>query len=125
MANKLKADFKVSDRLFAFTKLRTLAALGNWAGVVAWAKSRRSHPIPWKAFVDCAVSHYAADAVGELAGKLDDQEEAFDALMSVGKFLEAAGVAARLKDAARLQAVGAATTAPAVQTKVRSALAAL
>ena len=125
LAGKVKADFKLSDRHFATTKLRVLTAMGRWEELLTWAKSRRSHAIPWKAFVDAAIAGHSPATAAELATKLPDLEDQFQVFMDVGFFSEAAGVAAKLKDAPRLQAVAQATTAPAVQSRVREALAAL
>mmetsp|Transcript_6453 Transcript_6453/g.11145 ORF Transcript_6453/g.11145 Transcript_6453/m.11145 type:complete len:169 (+) Transcript_6453:26-532(+) len=53
-ANKLKTDFKVSDKHFWYMKLAALCSKRDWVGLETFAKEKRS-PIGYEAFVRACV----------------------------------------------------------------------
>jgi len=122
LASKLKSDFKMGDALFAGAKLRTLAALGRWEELVKWGTSKRSHGLPWSAFVQACMKYHSPEAAAAFVPKLADAEDQYDAYMQIGRFNDAVQVAVKLRDSDRVAAVGEATTAPAVRAAVESAL---
>ncbi len=122
LVNKLRSDFKMGDALFAGAKLRTLAALGRWEELIKWGTSKRNHGLPWDSFVKTCMKYHAPEAAAVFVPKLPDAEEQYDAYMSIGRFSDAVQVALKLKDPARVAAVGEATQAPAVKGAVEAAL---
>jgi vacuolar protein sorting-associated protein 16 len=129
-ALQFKTDCKIPDMLFWYTKLRALAEAGDWAGLWTFANEKKS-PVGYRPFVDACVSlggRQGSLEARRYAAKIPEYEEKVDLLVTLGAFSDAAELAVKQKDGARLQFMletgGSRLTPPAVEL-IEKGLAAL
>ncbi|GLC37683.1 hypothetical protein PLESTM_000635700 [Pleodorina starrii] len=111
-AAALKKQFAVSDRRFAWIKVRTLAEARDWESLEGFASELRRSPIGWEPFVEAAKKWNAPlDYTARLVARLPDSPAKAGEYSALGLAREAAEVAARIKDTdlfARIQSAVAA-----------------
>ncbi|PNH09648.1 Vacuolar protein sorting-associated protein 16 [Tetrabaena socialis] len=111
-AAALKKQFGVTDRRFAWLKVRTLAEARDWESLEAFATELRRSPIGWEPFIEAAKTwHAPVDVKARLVARLPDSSAKAEEYSALGLAREAAEVAAKIKDTdlfARIQSAVAA-----------------
>ena len=93
LAEKLRNDFKLSDRRFAWLKLNTWAKTHKWNELKRYAKQKKL-PVPMTQVVKLAKLHGGQEAANAfLSEEFLNNEERFNLLSEFGMYVEAASAA--------------------------------
>ncbi|XP_037091632.1 vacuolar protein sorting-associated protein 16 homolog [Pollicipes pollicipes] len=96
LADSLRAEYKISDKRFWWTKLLALAEASQWVELEQFAKSKKS-PVGYEPFVDACMEHgNLHEAKKYLARVADDKKVKYYA--KVGNLEEAARIAHEQRD---------------------------
>lgn len=97
-ANRLKSQFKVSDKLFWHVRVRALAKARRWEELDKFARAKKS-PIGYRPFVEACLQHDSSKAqAARYIPRLSDPWEKAEMYVAVGKFKEAIETAFGEKD---------------------------
>ncbi|KAG2491741.1 hypothetical protein HYH03_009904 [Edaphochlamys debaryana] len=98
-AAALKKQFGVTERRFAWIKVRTLAEARDWESLEGYASELKRSPIGFEPFVEAAKQWNAPlDYKARLIARLPDSPAKAEEFSALGLAREAAEVAARIKD---------------------------
>ncbi|MEW5308699.1 MAG: hypothetical protein WDW38_000638 [Sanguina aurantia] len=99
-AAALKKQFNVTDRRFAWLKVRVLAEGHDWDGLELFAGERRTSPIGWEPFLEAAKKFHAPrEYQARMIARLPDSAAKAGEYTAIDCTREAAEVAAKLRDA--------------------------
>ncbi|KAH6780752.1 vacuoleless1 [Perilla frutescens var. hirtella] len=96
-ANKVKAEFKVSDKRWYWLKVFALATIRDWEALEKFSKEKRP-PIGYRPFVEACVDAGEKDEALKYIPKLSDPRERAEAYAKIGMAKEAADAASQAKD---------------------------
>eukprot|EP00891_Asterochloris_glomerata_P007024 jgi/Astpho2/7024/e_gw1.00107.12.1_t len=101
-ANRVRQEFKLSERRWAWIKARALAGSQDWEALDAYSQERKL-PIPLETFVTVAKAHNAPKPVlARLISRLPDASRKAEEYAAIGLLQEAAEAAAQVQDSAML-----------------------
>ncbi|PIN25618.1 Vacuolar assembly/sorting protein VPS16 [Handroanthus impetiginosus] len=96
-ANKVKAEFKVSEKRWYWLKVFALATIRDWDALEKFSKEKRP-PIGYRPFVEACVDAGEKDEALKYIPKLSDPRERAEAYAKIGMAKEAADAASQAKD---------------------------
>jgi hypothetical protein len=106
LAEKLKAEFKVSDRKFFWLKLRAFGSSGQWAELLALAKSKKTSPLgSFGPFLDICLEHGEKGQAIKFLPMLQTQEARLKYTIKLDMLPEAAEAAFNLRNMEALSAL--------------------
>mmetsp|Transcript_15272 Transcript_15272/g.46155 ORF Transcript_15272/g.46155 Transcript_15272/m.46155 type:complete len:862 (+) Transcript_15272:225-2810(+) len=125
-AQRVRSEFRVTDKRFWGIKIRALAADQQWDALDAFAQDRRS-PVGLEPFIAAARAHGApTGVVARFIARMPNGKRKAEEYASAGLFPEAAEAAAAARDGellGRIQAaVGAASPLGSAITQIRDRL---
>ena len=93
-ADKIRADFKLSDRRYAWIKLNTWARTHKWHEIKKYAKQKKI-PVPMTQVVKLAREHGGQEAANEflVSEEYLNNEDRFNLSSEFGMYFEAASAA--------------------------------
>ncbi|GFQ05879.1 protein vacuoleless1 [Phtheirospermum japonicum] len=96
-ANKVKTEFKVSEKRWYWLKVFALATIRDWNALEKFSKEKRP-PIGYRPFVEACVDADEKDEALKYIPKLADPRERAEAYAKIGMAKEAADAASQAKD---------------------------
>ncbi|GER53384.1 vacuolar protein sorting-associated protein [Striga asiatica] len=96
-ANKVKTEFKVSEKRWYWLKVFALATIRDWDALEKFSKEKRP-PIGYRPFVEACVDAGEKDEALKYIPKLADPRERAEAFAKIGMAKEAADAASQAKD---------------------------
>ncbi|KAL7087130.1 hypothetical protein ACP275_13G047200 [Erythranthe tilingii] len=96
-ANKVKVEFKVSEKRWYWLKVFALATIRDWDALEKFSKEKRP-PIGYRPFVEACVDAGEKDEALKYIPKLADPREKAEAYARIGMAKEAADAASQAKD---------------------------
>ncbi|XP_041994658.1 protein VACUOLELESS1-like [Salvia splendens] len=96
-ANKVRAEFKVSDKRWYWLKCFALATIRDWDALEKFSKEKRP-PIGYRPFVEACIDAGEKDEALKYIPKLSDPRERAEAYAKIGMAKEAADAASQSKD---------------------------
>ncbi|KAK4398216.1 protein VACUOLELESS1 [Sesamum angolense] len=96
-ANKVKTEFKVSEKRWYWLKVFALATIRDWDALEKFSKEKRP-PIGYRPFVEACVDAGEKDQALKYIPKLADPRERAEAYAKIGMAKEAADAASQAKD---------------------------
>ncbi|KAJ2762580.1 Vacuolar protein, partial [Coemansia nantahalensis] len=102
-AGKLRGEFGVPERRFAWLRLRALVGRRDWAELARMAAARKS-PIGFRPFVDECIAALQYQEAAKYIARCDPRDHA-PLFLRIGFYREAADAAAKAKDVDTLRQV--------------------
>ncbi|KAJ2778294.1 Vacuolar protein [Coemansia javaensis] len=112
-ANKLRSEFRVPERRFAWIRLRALVARRDWPELARMANARKS-PIGYRPFADECIAALQFQEAAKYIPRCDPHDHA-PLFLRIGFYREAADAAAKARDLDMLRQVHAAVRDLALQ----------
>eukprot|EP00002_Diphylleia_rotans_P004919 TRINITY_DN1382_c0_g2_i1.p1 TRINITY_DN1382_c0_g2~~TRINITY_DN1382_c0_g2_i1.p1 ORF type:complete len:828 (-),score=186.60 TRINITY_DN1382_c0_g2_i1:1462-3921(-) len=97
-AQKLKSDFKVSDRCYWWLRVRALGELRDWDQLDKFSKEKKS-PIGYEPFADVCIKAKALPEAAPYVQKISDPLRRAQYYVEIGLYKEAADAAYQAKNA--------------------------
>eukprot|EP01062_Namystynia_karyoxenos_P037929 TRINITY_DN27593_c0_g1_i1.p1 TRINITY_DN27593_c0_g1~~TRINITY_DN27593_c0_g1_i1.p1 ORF type:complete len:895 (+),score=295.65 TRINITY_DN27593_c0_g1_i1:83-2686(+) len=115
-ADKVKKEFGVADKTYAWIKLRTLCDCGAWQELEKWAQKKP--PFGYKPIADECRKRDKIDLAVKYVNKIDDPGQKCQVFCAMGKFDEAITVAHKEKDEGLLEEIFKQTTDKAHRARI-------
>lgn len=96
-AQKIRAEFKVSEKRWYWLKVFALATIRDWDALEKFSKEKKP-PIGYKPFVEACIDAEDNNEALKYIGKLADPHERAEAYARIGMAKEAAEAASQAKD---------------------------